>query len=208
MLNRKEITSVLVITLILGFSLSLLKSMEIFLYATGMIFLVILINIFAKKVASFYLDSDIEISMWEMKRYGYKAHDKFKKPFPIGAFLPIITTILSLGYFVWMSSLVFDVKAKVHRAARRYGLYTFSEMTEYHIGIIAATGIVANLIFALVGYLIGFDEFARLNIYFAFFNMLPLANLDGNKIFFGSLMMWSFLATITLIATAYALLLV
>ena len=75
-------------------------------------------------------------------------------------------------------------------------------MTELHEGIIAIAGIVANLFFALVGYLVGFDEFARINLYYAFFNMIPVSNLDGNKIFFGSLLGWAVLATIILIALA------
>jgi len=123
-------------------------------------------------------------------------------------FLPIITSLVTLGNFVWMGSLVFDVKPEIHRAAKRHGLYSYSEMTEEHIGWIAAAGIAANLIFAVVGYLIGFSELARISIYFAFFNMLPLSDLDGNKIFFGSRILWSFLAALVLIGVGYALLLI
>ena len=39
------------------------------------------------------------------------------------------------------------------------------------------------LIFGVVGYFLGFQEFAKLSLGFAFFNMIPLSNLDGNKIF-------------------------
>lgn len=202
MLNKKEIIAIAIITLILGFTISLIKSLEVFLYTLLAVFLVIIINISAKKIASFYLDSEIEIKLWEIKRYGFKAHRYFKKPFPAGAFFPIIFTAFSFGYLNWMASLVFDVKPKIYRAAKRHGLYTFSEMTEYHLGLIASAGILANLGFAVIGYFIGLPElmnFVKLNILFAFFNMLPLSNLDGNKIFFGSLVLWSFLASIVLI---------
>ncbi len=199
MLNKKEIIAIIVITLILGFTISLIKTLEIFLYTLGAIFLVLIINIVTKKVMSFYLDSEIEIKLWEIKQYGFKAHKSFKKPFPAGAFLPIITTAFTFGYITWMASLVFDMKPKVYRAAKRHGLYTFSEMTENHIGLIASAGILANLAFAIIGYLINFPEFAKLNIYYAFFNMLPISDLDGNKIFFGNLILWSFLASIVLI---------
>ena len=188
-----------IITLILAFTISLVKSLEIFLYALLGVFLVLIINILAKKVASFYLDSEIEIKLWEIKRYGFKAHKYFKKPFPAGAFLPIIITAFSFGYINWMASLIFDVKPKIYRAAKRYGLYSFSEMTEYHLALIAAAGILANLILAAAGYFIGFTTFTKLNIYYVFFNMLPISDLDGNKIFFGSIVLWSFLASLTLI---------
>lgn len=205
MLDKKEIISILMISLILAFVISLMESLKIFLYTLLAVFLVIMINITAKKVMSFYLDSEIEIKIWEIKRYGFKSHREFKKPFLAGAFFPIITTAFSFGYINWLACLVFDVKAKIHRAAKRYGLYTFSEMTEYHIGLIAAAGIFANLFFAVVGYLLNFQNFSELNIYFAFYNMIPLSDLDGNKIIFGSFVLWSFLAAITLIGLFYAL---
>ena len=81
-------------------------------------------------------------------------------------------------------------------------------MTERHIGLIAAAGIAMNLIAAIIGYIINQPEFAKLNIYFAFFNMLPLSDLDGNKILFGNKVLWSFLAIITIIGMFYALFLI
>lgn len=205
MLNKKETLLIILTTLILAFTISLVKSWEIFGYTLIAVFLIIILNILAKKITSFYLDSDIEIDLWEIKRYGFKAHSYFKKPFPAGAFFPIITTAFSFGYITWMASLVFDIKPKIYRAAKRHGLYSFSEMTEYHLGLIAAAGIFTNLVFAIIGYLINFPEFSRLNIYYAFFNMIPISDLDGNKIFFGSKILWSFLASITLIGLFLAL---
>lgn len=199
MLTKKEIISIIIISIILGFAISLMKSTSIFLLATLSVFLAILINTFAKKVMSYYLDSEIEIKLWEIRKYGIAKHRYFKKPFPIGAVLPLIITTLTLGYLSWFACLVFDVKAKVYRAAKRHGLYKFSEMTEWHIGLIAAAGVISNLFFAVICYLLGYSEFASINAYFAFFNIIPLSSLDGNKIFFGSLALWSFIASLTLI---------
>jgi len=210
MITRKEITAILVATIILAFSINLISSITSFLYTLLAVFVLILTNLIVKKITSFHLDSEIETSLWEIKRYGVKAHYRFKKPFPLGAFLPILSKLIlfPINSFVWMASLVFDVKAKTSRAAKRHGLYKFSEMTEDHIGYIAAAGIGANLILAIIGYLIGYPLFAKLNIYYAFFNMIPISNLDGNKIFFGNLVLWVFLAVITLIGMGYALFLV
>ena len=204
MLSKKEILLILIISVILAFSISLIETWNIFLYSLLAVFLAIIINVFAKKIMAYYLDSEVEIKLWEIERYGFKPGNTFKRPFPAGAFLPLISKIFffSLGSFVWMASFVFDVKSKIYRAVKRHGLYSFSEMTEAHIGRIAASGIIANLFFALIGYLIGFDEFARINLYYAFFNMLPISDLDGNKIFFGSLLGWAVLASIILIALA------
>ena len=208
MLNSKEITAILAATLILGFVATLVKSVEILLYGILSVFIIIVLNIFAKKIASYYLDSEVEVKLWEMQKYGFKPGLHLKKPFPAGLLFPLIFAGLSLGYVKFMASLVFDVKAKTYRAAKRYGLYTFSEMTEYHIGLIAAAGIFMNLFLVFMGYFLGYEEFARLNAYYAFFNMIPFSTLDGNKIFFGSLILWSFLAALTLIALGYALLVI
>ena len=101
---------------------------EILLYTLLSIFLIITINVAAKKIASSYFESEIEIKLWEIKRYGmwgvsiggFRHPDKkFKHPFPAGIFFPILTAALSLGNFIWMSSLVFDVKAKIYREIGR-----------------------------------------------------------------------------------------
>ena len=102
-----------------------------------------------------------------------------------------------------MASLVFEVKPKSYRAAKRHGLYTFSEMTEEHMGYIAAAGIFATLVFAVIGYLLGFTEFSKLSIYYALFNMFPISSLDGNKIFFGNIVLWSFLASLVVIGLLF-----
>jgi len=213
MLNKNEIISIIVMTLILAFAFSIknfsLKSLSI----TGLaILLIFSINIFAKKIAAYYFESEIEMKIWSIKRYGlFGAHSKgffhpnreFKHPLMTGAFLPIITAAFSWGYVVWMACFNFDVKAKTYRTAKRHGFYSFSEMTESHIGFIAAAGILANLVFSIIGYFAGWELFSKLNIYYAFFNMIPLSDLDGNKIYFGEIILWSFLAVITLLGLAY-----
>jgi len=208
MIKGKELAIIIAVSIVLAFTISLLRSLDLFLYTLLAVFIVIMINYLAKKVSAFFLDSEIEVGLWEVKRYWYKTHQRFKKAIPAGVIFPIVIIVLSYGYIYWMACLVFDVKTKIHRAARRWGLYTFSEITEHHIGLMAAWGIIANLVFAIIGYLTGFEEFARLNIYFAFFNLLPISDLDGNKIFFGSMILWALLAALTLIALGYAFLLI
>ena len=208
MFNKKEFTPIAIILVILTISISFLKSWNAILYSFITIFFVLAINILAKKISSYYLDSEIKINLWTIKRYGFKPNYHFRNEFQSGAIFPLLFSVLSFGTMTWLACLVFDVKAKTYMAAKRYGLYSFSEMTEYHLALIATAGIITNLIFAIIGYFLGFPTFAKLNIYYAFFNMLPISNLDGNKIFFGSIILWSFLAAITLVALGYAIFLV
>lgn len=207
MFNKKEIIIILAITLILGFLISVVETMEIFLYSLLAIFLIITINIISKKIMSYYLDTEIEIKLWEITQFGVKAHQHFKKPFPAGAFVPIISKVIlfAIPKFVWMGSLIFNVKPKIYKAAKRHGLYSFSEITESQVGVIASAGIIANLLAAIIAYLIGFPEFSRLSIFYAFFNMIPFSDLDGNKIFFGNIVLWSFLASFVLIGIIFTI---
>ena len=208
MFKAREITIMIAVAIVLAFVVSLLRSTELFLTTLLTLLIVILINGAAKKVSAFFLDCEIEIKLWEMKRYWYKKSHYFNKALPAGVIMPILIIVISYGYVYWLASLVFEVKQRVYRAAKRWGLYKFSEVTEYHTGWIAAWGVIANLIFAIIGYLVGYPEFARFSIYFAFFNLIPFSDLDGNKIFFGSMVLWSFLAAVTLIALGYAFLLI
>jgi hypothetical protein len=206
MLKLKELPVILIAAIVMGVGVSLLAGWTAIFYSTLAVLAIILVNTLAKKVVGYYLETGVEVRFWEIYQYGFKASHHLKKPFPLGAVLPLISKIIlfPLKGFILMTSLVFEVFPKSHRAAKRHGLYSFSEMTEYHIGIIAASGIIANLFFAVIGYLIGFTEFSRLSIYYAFVNMIPFSELDGNKVFFGNIIMWSFLASIVLIGMFFA----
>ena len=210
MINKKEIALIILSSVIIAFSITLVTDLTIFLYVLLGVFILILINSIVKKITAYFLESEIEIGIWEFKRWGFRKSQHFERGFPAGAFFPLLSKALffPINGFVWMASLVFETKAKGYRAAKRHSIYSFSEMTEEHIGLIAASGIFANLFLGIIGYLIGFPLFAKLSIWFAFFNMIPISNLDGNKIFFGNLVLWSFLAIITLIGLGYTFLLV
>ena len=210
MLNQREIAYIIATSIVLAFGITLLKDIILFLMALLGVFLVLMINILAKKIAGFYLDSKVEAKLWEFKRYGFKPHQTLKTPLPAGLIIPLLSKLIlfPLNGFLWMASMTFDVNAKKYKAARRHGIYSFSEITEDQIGIIAAAGIFANLIFCILFYMVGWTFFATLNIWFVFFNMIPISELDGNKIFFGNRVLWVVLAIISLIALGYTFFLI
>jgi hypothetical protein len=210
MYNGKEIIYILIASIFLAFAITLIDTWNLFLYALVSVFIVLFVNSLAKKIAGYFFESEVEVKLWEFRRYGFRKSQSTKMAFPAGLLTPLFSKIIlwPLNGFVWMASMVFDVKPKSWRVAKRHGYYSFSEMTEDHIGYIAAFGIFINLAMALVGYLIGFPLFSRINIWFAFFNMIPISDLDGNKIFFGKLALWNVLAVLTLLALAYSFFLV
>lgn len=210
MFKKQEIGAIVISTLMIAFASTLIETWNLFASALAAVFLVIMINVLAKKISGFYLESIVDIKLWEIRRWGLKPWQHFKNFFPIGAFLPVISKVFlfPLNGLVWTASLVFDVRPSVHRAVRRHGVYTFSEMTESHTGVIAAWGIIANLFFAFIGYLLNFSLFTQFNLWFAFFNMIPISNLDGNKIFFGKKLLWYVLSVLSLIGFLYSFIIV
>ncbi len=165
-----------------------------------------------KKFAAEYFESEIHIRTWTTSRYGAHPYRKFITPIQIGLLLPFITATITKGIIIWFAPLVFDIKRKIYKVGRRHDkLNSFLETTEKETGKIASFGILMNLIFALIFFLIGFKEFASLNIYFTFFNILPFSDLDGAKIYFsgnkilGILNAWKFLASIIFVATLLSL---
>jgi len=209
-INFKEMASIFGVILILTISINLFKSVfqEFNLYLTIFLslFILIILNVFIKKFIAYLLDSELEMKIWETKKMRLRKRGEGKTvSFPIGILMPLISRFLffAFGNFIWMASLIFEVKPKTYRGAKRYGLYSFSEMSEYHIAIIAASGILINLFVAVIFYLLGYELAARLSIYYSFFNLLPIGELDGNKIFYGKTSWWVILSVIVLIGLLF-----
>lgn len=211
-MNSREIKDIILAIIVLGLVLSVGYKFNIVVSTIPKFFLfaaiIILVNVFAKKLMAFALDSDVEHETWKFSRYGIRPHQKFQEEFPLGIILSVFLSLFSLGAIKFMSLLTYETRALKHRAAKRFGFYSFTEMTDWHNGIIGATGIVALLILSLISYFaFQSDILWRFAAYYAFWNMLPISKLDGTQIFFGSRILYSALSIITFIFAAYALLL-
>jgi len=203
---RNEILVIILASVIIALTISL-KNYSLIIYALISFLIIITINIIVKKIIAYYLEADLRTKLWSIYQYGFRKSSHFKIPLPM-VWLPIVIGFLTRGYFWWLGILEFDVEPRTERVSRRHGLYRFSEITEWHLAVIATFGIIANLIIAIIGYLTGFEQFARFSIYFAAWNLIPLSSLDGSKIFFGSKALWGIITIITAIFLGYALLVV
>ncbi|MEM4259181.1 MAG: hypothetical protein QXS38_00240 [Candidatus Pacearchaeota archaeon] len=174
-----------------------------FLFATIIIFA----NVYAKKFMAHLLDSDVEHEIWKFSRYGIKPHQKLKKEIPGGIIFPLLLSIFSLGWIKFSAFLTYEASALKKRAAKRFGVYSFTELTEWHNGLIGAAGIIAAFLIAIIAYFLpwNLEYLSKLAVYYAASNMLPISKLDGSQIFFGSRTLWTALAVITIILGVYAL---
>jgi len=201
--NGKEILIILLSAIVLALTVAF-KNTSIF-YATLIGFIIILgTNILVKKMIGYNFEIAVKTKFWTWYQYGLQKNMHFKKPIPM-LWLPLILTLFTKGFFLWLGILEFDVAAKTERVSRRHGLYRFTEVTEWHIALIAIWALVANLIFAIAGYIMGFELFAKLSIYFIAWSTIPIAGLDGSKIFYASRALWTVIFTVAMLLLILAL---
>ncbi len=204
---RDILAAIIILTIVSSFTFVLDSQWsavpQIFLFFV----IIIVLSVFTKKAIAYALDSDVEHELWKIERYGFSHTSHFKTPKLAGIIIPLFFTLVSLGKFIVMPLLTYETRALKHRAAKRHGFYSYTEMTDFHNALIGASGIVILLILSVVTYLTSFEHLAKLSTFYAFWNLLPISKLDGTQIFFGSRILYSILAVITLIFTIYALIL-
>jgi hypothetical protein len=202
----KEIIIILIASVILGFAVSFPDS-SIVVMSTICFIIIIALNILVKKLMAYYYEADLKIGFWKWRRFGFAEKSYFKRAIPM-LWLPLFFSLITKGFFWWLGLLVFDVSPKTERVSKRHGLYRFSQMVEWHVALIAVSGILINLLLSVIGYLLGFEFFARLNIYFAVWSIIPITNLDGSKIFFGSRYLWFTILVVLSIFLGYSLIVI
>lgn len=199
-MNIKETLTEIFVIILASIVLSISTSFRdtTIMYTAALSFLIIIsVNILVKKIAGFFLEIRVRTKFWSWHQFGFRKDMHFKKPVPM-VWLPLLLSLFTKGFFWWLAILEFDVEAKTERVAKRHGLYRFTQVTEWHIAWIVVWGIIANLVLAVIAYITGFETFAKLSLYFAAWSTIPLSNLDGSKIFFGSRGLWMTVFVITI----------
>ncbi len=210
MFSIKELAAIITVIILFAFIISFLQGLEVFLSALITATIIIAVNVISKKLIAYRLDSKIEQKIWQWQRWGFYERSKLKKPIPAGIIFPFILIWISypLGFLKMLTFLQFDVSPLPSRAAKKHSLYRYTEMTEWHIASIAGFGIFCVLVLAAVAYLLNYPDLARYSIYFSLWNLLPIGQLDGCKILFGSRLLWYILSIFVLIGLFYSLFLV
>lgn len=204
--NVREISTVILASIILAVAFAF-RNTAIF-YTAAISFLIILtINVLTKKIVGYNLETDVKTKFWEMYQFGFRKDMHFKKPVPM-AWLPLIVTLFTKGFVLWLGILEFDIEAKTERVSKRHGLYRFTQVTEWHMAWIATWALIINLIFAVAGYIAGYELFTKLSIYFIAWSTVPFGRLDGSKIFYGSRALWTVVFTIAMIILGWSLIVI
>lgn len=206
MLTKREIIWIIIASLILGFIIEITPELTLSAYGLLIALIIILTNIISKKIASGYFNIKIEHKIWEFQRFGFYERSKFKKPFPIGLILPFFLAIISLGLIKPLTLLQFDAKnLPKKRTLRKRGSYRYSEINESDLAFTSAFGFWALIILAIIGGIVKQPQLTAYSIYYGLWNLIPISNLDGTKIFFGSLINWILLVIVYVVSLVIVL---
>lgn len=203
------VIAVVILSIVLGFTQIISGNFVGFGISILYAFIIISISVSAKKLMASKLDAGVNHKLWLWSRYGFKPGSHLKKEVPLGIILPIIGTVFSVGALKIGTILTYETSALKRRAAKRFGNYSFTEMTDFHNALVGSAGIVAVLLISFITYWIpSLEPLSKFAAYYAFWNIIPVSKLDGTQIYFGSRVLWTALALISLIFTAYALILI
>ena len=209
-MKKREITDIIiafvVLTIVIIIEPIINSNQYLILQAPFIAIVILTITILSKRIFAYFIETDVEHELWRVQRFGFKTHRHLKKPAPLGAILPLFLTLITLGSFKCTTLLTYEAKALKTRAAKRHGHYSFAELTDRHNALIGAVGVVSLLALSMVAYLVNLEYLTKIAIYYAFFSMLPIAKLDGAQIFFGNRTLYAVLGIITLLFTAFAIL--
>lgn len=205
MFGRKEVNHLLISALILGFVFGFDDGKETFnLFFWLFNFLVVAViaglsifgREFVKKVVAKRKNCVAEYEIWWIKRFGFGRGAKFervglKRGIPLFSVIAVLISFVSLGRVFFCAVGKTDVTSvKAHRVGRK-----FIDVTNYEEAVILFSGIVFNLLMALIFNMINIyplNLFFIVNMWLVVFNMLPIPPLDGGKIFFNSILIYIF----------------
>jgi hypothetical protein len=218
-LTKKEFFSILIAVIISWFVIGFSEKLTFDFLIIIIPLIIIPINIFSKKIAGEHFGIAVEHKLWEFSRYGWYERSKLKKEFPIGAFLPFILSFLSLGLIKCFLILQFDSKnIPQKRILKKSGRIRKTEMNESDIAFTSAAGFYSLLLlflFSVIIYFIlksnlSFDlniflKIAKYSIYYGIWNLLPISQLDGSRLFYGSRFIYFMTLVIYIIALIFAL---
>jgi len=164
----------------------------------------VFVHIISAKLAASRFDQKAELRLWGIDkikfRFLVKVNTKIKwdilgfkiRSLPVGVFIGFLLTLMSYGtfYFTALSTIILN---KVQRIGSDF-LY----LREKNEALIYFWSLVGNLVLISIFSLFGVGEGVRIGSYFVLWNLLPISNLLGAKIFFNNKILYVFFLGFTL----------
>ncbi|MDP2907496.1 MAG: hypothetical protein Q8O03_06150 [Nanoarchaeota archaeon] len=194
---RDFIATILVVTFVFAFddkqaTFQLGYWLHNFLRVAIGVTLVVLVHYFGHKWAARRYGTDIVHKVWSVHQYGFHTKAHFRVGIPLGSIFAVIISVLSNGKFFFTAVESFDIKNYESARLGRWRL----KVLEREIARIAFAGPAFNMIFAFILQAFNksgmFDQLILISCLYALYHMIPWSQLDGAKIFFGSIYLYVF----------------
>jgi Zn-dependent protease len=188
--KTSQYISILLGIIILGISISIYQ-LPILLPGIIISFIIISINISTKRYFANTRGLSLKTKIWEIQQYGWKSFEKFKTPKSL-FFLPLLTSIITSTNLIWMGIFTNEFKPKKYRV----GISKFKNPTELEISLILFSGVIANFLIGLIliflgdYYSLNIIQLGKYSLYYAFWQLIPIGDLDGSKILAGNRKLW------------------
>ncbi len=192
-----ELLSILVAIIILSISYTFKDNTNFF--NIFFIFTIVLsTSIISKKIFASYLNIKLNFQFWSIYQTSLLEKGHLKKPLTM-AWLPLMLSFVSKGTILWMPILITKEEKTIERVTKYKGMHRYSEVTEWEKAQIACISIISLILICLISYFFNFILLSKISIYFALWSLLPLSNLDGSKLFFGSKKLWTFTTVLAIL---------
>jgi len=166
--------------------------------------LIILISILGKNLTAHVRHIEIKHEVWKFKQFWFWTMAHFKKPIPVGVILPLLFAIPTAGgslYSMFPAFLQYKSKALPSKVSKRLSNWRYAEIMEWDLALISFFGFAFLIILSLFSFWLGFPILAKLSLFYAVINAIPISTLDGSKLFFGSFPLY--ITTLILFAVNY-----
>jgi len=207
---RDSIWVIVILAIIFGFN----DSSEVFTWGAWLSNLLrvlvlcaitIFVHVVCAKLAANHFDQKAELRIWGINRLkfrflGTRVNMEVKwnilgfkiNYLPFGAMIGFLLTLMSMGtfYFTAISTIVID---KINRIGGEFYLREKNEALIYFWSLVGNLGLVA-----LFG-LLGITQGVAIGSYFVLWNLLPISDLLGAKIFFNNRILYVFFLVFSLL---------
>jgi len=187
MITKREVLILVLAAAIMGYLYEFMNfSWNGWLMMSLLGLIIVSVHALGQKISAAVYDASTEVSIWKLEQFGWYERSHFKQAFPAGIFIPIIFLFATMGYVKLLMLTSFDI---ISSASKKR---VFAKITEMQLAIIALSGSIANVLLAFIAFILGYQDFALMNLAFVFFSLIPISSMDGAKIFFGSRLLWVF----------------
>ena len=185
--TRHFIFAIILLTLIFSLS-NPSNTLSVFIVVA----LIYLVNTLGYKIAANYFNTEASFKIWGVKPFQKGNLRNQTKSFFNGPIIAILFYIVSAGQIFFTAISTFKIE-KEKRLGRE-----FPHVTEYETAIIGTLGLLFVLILVLIFNLLSVKIGVTIGAWFILFNLLPLSDIVGAKIWIGSRTLYVIMAVLIL----------